>query len=83
MPRLRTLPPDIGRIILSNIERHKTYLGLTHHDIALAARISDRTLYDRLKQPLKFTLDELTGVANRCKTTVRALTESPGEQGAP
>lgn len=74
MPKLRTPATELeNRQIIAKIKYGMEMQKVTHDELALAARVTPQTLYNRYKRPEEFRLYELRQIAAKLHTTVTEL----------
>ena len=54
----------------ADIRRQMCYLGISPLEVAAAACMSDRTLRTKLKEPGRFTLDEMLSIARKLRLDI-------------
>lgn len=66
MPKLRPSATDLkNRTIIATIKYGMEQAGVEPDELALAARVSRATYYDRLRDPGQFRLCELRGISEK------------------
>lgn len=74
MPKLKPTEAEAqNKLLLANIDYQKRLYDVTVDDLAIAARMSRKTIYNRIRQPENFSLKELRGIARKLHTTVSGL----------
>ncbi|TGJ75334.1 hypothetical protein CAGA_25110 [Caproiciproducens galactitolivorans] len=74
MPRLRT-PPSVrsDREIVGRIKYGMAINGYNNNEMALTARVSRSTWFDRLNHPEGFTLAELRRVSQKLRMPLEVI----------
>jgi hypothetical protein len=66
MPKLRVPAAEMqNREIIAKIRYGMEKQGVSHEELALAARMTKQTLYHRYKHPEQFRLCELRGISSK------------------
>ena len=74
MPKLKpTEAEKQNKQLLANINRQRRLYDVSVDDLAIGARVTDRAIYNRIKDPDSFSLKELRGIARKLHTTVGGL----------
>lgn len=74
MPRLKIPPSELqNREIVARIHYGMMMRQVTHEELALAARITKPTLYQRYKHPEDFKLSELRGISRKLNIPLGCL----------
>ncbi|MCI1956140.1 MAG: hypothetical protein LKJ21_07180 [Oscillospiraceae bacterium] len=74
MPKLRPAATDqTNRSIIAVIKYGMAQAGVEPDELALAARVSRATYYDRLRDPGQFRLCELRGIAEKLHIPLEQL----------
>ncbi len=63
------------RIIKSNIMKYKTLENIKTKELAVAAGISFKCMYNRLEKPEEFRIKELIKVAKKLNVSINQLLE--------
>lgn len=74
MPKLkRSEEEEIARRIRANIVGRKEYLGLSHDELAYAARVSPATLYNHLNKPGDIRITELIKISQKLGLSLQQM----------
>lgn len=74
MPKLkRSEEEEIARRIRANIAGRKAYLGVSHDELAYAARVSPATLYNHLNRPGDIRLAELIRLSQKLGLSLKQM----------
>lgn len=72
MPKLKPSPIEEKRAVIRDyISGGMARYGIGYEELAIIARMSSRTLYNRMEKPETFTLDELIRIFNRLNISMR------------
>lgn len=63
------------RIFWGNVEKKRVLYGVTLPELAISARVSQATMYNRKHHPETLTLKEMQAIAKRLHTSVAKLLE--------
>ena len=61
------------RIFWGNVEKRRVLYGVTLPELAISAKISQATMYNRKRKPETLTLKEMQAIAKRLHTSVVGL----------
>lgn len=74
MPKLKSTPAELAADkLLRNIKALMGYYGITKEELAVAARVTERTICNRFQSPQDFTFTELAGIAPKLNVTLEEL----------
>mgnify|MGYP000985134599 CR=1 FL=1 len=74
MPKLRpSITDQQSRAMLATIKYGMEQAGVESDELALAARVSRATYYDRLRDPGQFRLNELRGISKKLNIPLEQL----------
>jgi hypothetical protein len=74
MPKLRPSAADLkDRTIIATIKYGMEQAAVESDELALAARVSRATYYDRLRDPGQFRLSELRGISEKLHIPLEQL----------
>ena len=76
MPPIKLTEDErLYRNFWGNIEKKRVLYGITMPELAISAKISQATIYNRKKGPETLTLKEMQAIAKKLHTSVAKLLE--------
>ena len=71
MPPIKLTDDErLYRNFWGNIEKKRVLYGITMPELAISARVSQATMYNRKREPETLTLKEMQSIAKRLHTSV-------------
>ena len=71
MPPIKLTEDErLYRNFWGNVEKKRVLYGISMPELAVSAKISQATIYNRKKEPETLTLKEMQSIAKRLHTTV-------------